>query len=151
MQKTLVFTKSTLQTIAEALIDLSRSLEKQAQTVDIEAKPLIEAQAKEYKTIANSIRYFCQFSSNGIAAPGSLLAAADEQSGVLRETLVFTPDELESIARALLHISNKEADRANDTENGYIEGTRALFRKQSEINRALYNTIKNHIDDITDR
>lgn len=146
MQKALVFDQTTLQTIAAALVDLSYATTA-TETADIGAAVVLGEQAKEYKATANGIRYFCQFGGNGIAAPGTPAGATAQNAPELRETLAFTRDELENIARALLYRSERTEQTAADPESDITEETRALYREQAKGYKALHRQIMGHLSE----
>ena len=124
MQKTLIFTPTNLQTIAAALVDLGNDT-----ALDEAAGDIVRERAKSYYALANSIRYYLQFEYSG--------------SGEIKTSLVFDPEELGSMARALMAAQY----RAEAVANGRTEpAQRKLYREQAEAYGKLAETIKIHLE-----
>ena len=130
MQKTLIFTPTNLQTIAAVLVDLGNdTVFDEAAGIDEAAGDIVRERAKSYYTLANSIRYYLQFEYSG--------------SGEIKTSLVFDPEELDSMARALMAAQY----RAEAAANGRTEpAQRKLYREQAEAYGKLAETIKIHLE-----
>lgn len=128
MQKTLIFTPTNLQTIAAALVDLGNDT-----VLDEAAGDIVRERAKSYYTLANSIRYYLQFEYSG--------------SGEVKTALVFDPEELDSMARALMAAQYRAEAVANGSTNERTEpAQRKLYREQAEAYGKLAETIKIHLE-----
>lgn len=130
MQKTLIFTPTNLQTISAVLVDLGNDTAfDEAAGIDEAAGDIVRERAKSYYTLANSIRYYLQFEYSG--------------SGEIKTSLVFDPEELDSMARALMAAQY----RAEAVANGRTEpAQRKLYREQAEAYGKLAETIKIHLE-----
>ena len=124
MQKTLIFTPANLQTIAAALVDLGNDT-----ALDEAAGDIVRERAKSYYALANGIRYYLQFEYSG--------------SGEVKTALVFDPEELDSMARALMAAQY----RAEAAANGRTEpAQRKRCREQAEAYGKLAETRKIHLE-----
>ena len=134
MQKTLIFTPTNLQTIAAVLVDLGNDTAlDEAAGIDEAAGDIVRERAKSYYTLANSIRYYLQFEYSG--------------SGEIKTSLVFDPEELDSMARALMAAQYRAEAVANGSTNERTEpAQRKLYREQAEAYGKLAETIKIHLE-----
>lgn len=134
MQKTLIFTPTNLQTIAAALVDLGNDTALDAAAgIDEAAGDIVRERAKSYYTLANSIRYYLQFEYSG--------------SGEVKTALVFDPEELDSMARAIMAAQHRaEAAASGKAKGGTEPAQRKLYREQAEAYGKLAETIKNHLE-----
>ena len=133
MQKALIFTPNNLQTISAALVDLGFQTEQEANKLDEAAGDIVRERAKSYYALANSIRYYLQFEYSG--------------SGEIKTALVFDPEELDSMARALMAAQYRAEAVANGSTNERTEpAQRKLYREQAEAYGKLAETIKIHLE-----
>ena len=133
MQKALIFTPNNLQTISAALVDLGFQTEQEANKLDEAAGDIVRERAKGYYALANSIRYYLQFEYSG--------------SGEIKTALVFDPEELDSMARALMAAQYRAEAVANGSTNERTEpAQRKLYREQAEAYGKLAETIKVHLE-----
>lgn len=133
MHKALIFTPNNLQTISAALVDLAFQTEQEATKLDEAAGDIVRERAKSYYALANSIRYYLQFEYSG--------------SGEIKTALVFDPEELDSMARALMAAQYRAEAIANGSTNERTEpAQRKLYREQAEAYGKLAETIKIHLE-----
>lgn len=133
MQKALIFTPNNLQTISAALVDLGFQTEQEATKLDEAAGDIVRERAKGYYALANGIRYYLQFEYSG--------------SGEVKTALVFDPEELDSMARALMAAQYRAEAIANGSTNERTEpAQRKLYREQAEAYGKLAETIKIHLE-----
>lgn len=133
MQKALIFTPNNLQTISTALVDLGFQTEQEATKLDEAAGDIVGERAKGYYALANGIRYYLQFEYSG--------------SGEVKTALVFDPEELDSMARAIMAAQHRaEAAASGKAKEGTEPAQRKLYREQAEAYGKLAETIKIHLE-----
>ena len=139
MQKTLIFTPTNLQTIAAVLVDLGNNTAfDEAAGIDEAAGDIVRERAKSYYTLANSIGYYLQFEYSG--------------SGEVKTALVFDPEELDSMARAIMAAQHRaEAAASGKAKEGTEPAQRKLYREQAEAYGKLAETIKIHLEQENDQ
>ena len=138
MQKALIFTPNNLQTISAALVDLGFQTEQEATKLDEAAGDIVRERAKGYYALANGIRYYLQFEYSG--------------SGEVKTALVFDPEELDSMARAIMAAQHRaEAAASGKAKEGTEPAQRKLYREQAEAYGKLAETIKIHLEQENDQ
>ena len=138
MQKALIFTPNNLQTISAALVDLGFQTEQEANKLDEAAGDIVRERAKSYYALANGIRYYLQFEYSG--------------SGEVKTALVFDPEELDSMARAIMAAQHRaEAAASGKANEGTEPAQRKLYREQAEAYGKLAETIKIHLEQENDQ
>lgn len=138
MQKALIFTPNNLQTISTALVDLGFQTEQEATKLDEAAGDIVGERAKGYYALANGIRYYLQFEYSG--------------SGEVKTALVFDPEELDSMARAIMAAQHRaEAAASGKAKEGTEPAQRKLYREQAEAYGKLAETIKIHLEQENDQ
>ena len=138
MQKALIFTPNNLQTISAALVDLGFQTEQEANKLDEAAGDIVRERAKSYYALANGIRYYLQFEYSG--------------SGEVKTALVFDPEELDSMARAIMAAQHRaEAAASGKAKEGTEPAQRKLYREQAEAYGKLAETIKIHLEQENDQ
>ena len=138
MQKALIFTPNNLQTISAALVDLGFQTEQEANKLDEAAGDIVRERAKSYYSLANGIRYYLQFEYSG--------------SGEVKTALVFDPEELDSMARAIMAAQHRaEAAASGKAKEGTEPAQRKLYREQAEAYGKLAETIKIHLEQENDQ
>ena len=138
MQKALIFTPNNLQTISAALVDLGFQTEQEANKLDEAAGDIVRERAKGYYALANGIRYYLQFEYSG--------------SGEVKTALVFDPEELDSMARAIMAAQHRaEAAASGKAKEGTEPAQRKLYREQAEAYGKLAETIKIHLEQENDQ
>ena len=138
MQKALIFTPNNLQTISAALVDLGFQTEQEATKLDEAAGDIVRERAKSYYALANGIRYYLQFEYSG--------------SGEGKTALIFDPEELDSMARAIRAAQHRaEAAASGKAKGGTEPAQRKLYREQAEAYGKLAETIKIHLEQENDQ
>lgn len=138
MQKALIFTPNNLQTISAALVDLGFQTEQEATKLDEAAGDIVRERAKSYYALANGIRCYLQFEYSG--------------SGEVKTALVFDPEELGSMARAIMAAQHRaEAAASGKAKEGTEPAQRKLYREQAEAYGKLAETIKIHLEQGNDQ